>query len=333
MLKRRTTDTARRPAATSTKSTAKTAAKSPAKSAPKSPAKSAAKSPAKSAPKSAAKSAPKGAPRAGRPARDNGRAPSVPVPSSPAGYHPTVFITGRTEKKAEALARQILDDVIDSGLAPGSVLPAEATMLAQYRVGRTTLREAQRILEVHGLLDIRSGPGGGPVVTSATGRDYGRMSSLYYRAAGVRLHHLMEARTVMEPVTARLAAEHHTAEGIDRLAQLIGDLERKPESGDNRAFLSASREFHDVVTAISGNPIIDLFSQGLVNMFTDRMVGFVYPPDQRDEVNRQHIAIGRAILRGNGASAERLMREHMEEYNRHAWDGWSGSLNEVIAWR
>jgi DNA-binding FadR family transcriptional regulator len=305
VLKRRTTEPVRRSSAGSTKS----AAKSPAKSAAKS------------------------APRAGRPARDNGPLPDLPPTVTPAGYHPTVFITGRTEKKAEALARQILDDVIDSGLAPGSVLPAEATMLAQYRVGRTTLREAQRILEVHGLLDIRSGPGGGPVVTSATGRDYGRMSSLYYRAAGVRLHHLLEARMVMEPVAARLAADHHTAEGIERLARLVGDLERKPESGDNRAFLAASREFHDVVTEISGNPIIDLFAQGLVNMFTDRMVGFVYPPDQRDEVNRQHIAIGKAILRGNAAAAERLMREHMEEYNRHAWDGWSGSLNEVIAWR
>jgi GntR family transcriptional regulator, transcriptional repressor for pyruvate dehydrogenase complex len=223
--------------------------------------------------------------------------------------------------------------VIDSGLAPGAVLPAEAAMLAQYRVGRTTLREAQRILEVHGLLDIRSGPGGGPVVTAASGRDYGRMSSLYYRAAGVRLHHLMEARQAMEPLAARFAAEHHTDEGLARLKQLVADLESKPESGDNRAFLQASRDFHDVVNGISGNPIIDLFSQALVDMFIDRMVGFVYPPDQRDEVNRHHIAIGKAILRGNGALAERLMREHMEEYNRHAWEGWSGSLNEVIAWR
>jgi GntR family transcriptional repressor for pyruvate dehydrogenase complex len=248
-------------------------------------------------------------------------------------YRPTVFVSGRTEKKAETLARQILDDVIDSGLEAGAVLPPEATMLAQYRVGRTTLREAQRILEVHGLLDIRSGPGGGPVVTAASGRDYGRMSSLYYRAAGVRLHHLMEARNVMEPVAARLAAEHQTEEGIAKLRQLIAELERKPETGDNRAFLTASREFHDVVTGISGNPILDLFDQGLVSMFTDRMVGFVYPPNQRDEVNRQHIAIGRAILKGNGTLAERLMREHMDEYNRYAWEGWSGSLNEVIAWR
>jgi GntR family transcriptional repressor for pyruvate dehydrogenase complex len=248
------------------------------------------------------------------------------------GYHPTVFLTGRTEKKAEALARQILDDVLNSGLQPGAVLPPEATMLAQYRVGRTTLREAQRILEVHGLLDIRSGPGGGPVVTAATGRDYGRMSSLFYRAAGVRLHHLLEARNLMESVSARLAAEHRDKEGLDKLREVISQLEKGPEE-DNRAFLQASREFHDVINVISGNPIIDLFARGLVDMFVDRMVGLVYPPDQRDEVTKQHIAIGKAVLKGNGALAEKLMREHMAEYSQHAWDGWSGSLNEVISWR
>jgi DNA-binding FadR family transcriptional regulator len=276
-------------------------------------------------------------PRKSSSAKNGKAAEAAPQPEfqpspQPAGYHPTVFLSGRTEKKAEALARQILDDVIDSGLKPGAVLPPEATMLAQYRVGRTTLREAQRILEVQGLLDIRSGPGGGPVVTTASGRDYGRMSSLYYRAAGVRLHHLMEARMVMEPVAARLAAEHHTEDGVARLRKLVTDLEHHDED-DNRAFLQASREFHDAVNGMSGNPIIDLFSQALVDMFIDRMVGFVYPSDQRAGVNPQHIAIGKAILRGNGALAERLMREHMEQYNRFAWDGWSGSLNEVIAWR
>ena len=48
----------------------------------------------------------------------------------------------------------------------------KAAMLDRYGVGRPTLREALRILEVHGLLVIRAGPGGGPVVTAASSRDY-----------------------------------------------------------------------------------------------------------------------------------------------------------------
>jgi DNA-binding FadR family transcriptional regulator len=258
------------------------------------------------------------------------------------GYRPTVFVGGRSEKKSEMLARQILDDAIDEGQEPGAMLPPEAAMLDRYGVGRPTLREALRILEVHGLLVIRSGPGGGPIVTAASSRDYGRMSSLYYRAAGVRVRDLLEARLVMEPIAARLAAEHHTEEGVARLRHLVADLEKwaATRSGeaplvgkDNRAFLQASRTFHDVVNGISGNPILDFFSQALVDMFTERMAGVIYPPDQRDRANRQHIAIAGAILRGNGSAAERLMREHMAEFRNYSWESWSGGLNELVAWR
>src|SRR5581483_8404116 len=93
----------------------------------------------------------------------------------------------RTEKKSEGLARRILADVLQRRLPPGTVLPSEAEMLRQYDVGRTTLREALRILEVQGLLTIRPGPGGGPVIAAAGSRGYARASSLYFQAGGVRL--------------------------------------------------------------------------------------------------------------------------------------------------
>jgi DNA-binding FadR family transcriptional regulator len=281
-----------------------------------------------------------GAGTSSSPGTDSGSSAPLRTPLDD-GYRPTVLLGGRSEKKAEILARQILDDVIEGGQEPGTMLDPEAAMIERYRVGRTTLREALRILEVHGLLVIRSGPRGGPIVTAASSRDFGRMSSLYYRAAGVRVRDLLEARLVMEPIAARLAAEHHTEEGGARLRQVLADLEswpstptdKTPVREDNRPFLQASRTFHDLVNAISGNPIIDLFSQALVDMFTERMVGVVYPPDQRHHANHQHIAIAKAILRGHGPLAERLMREHMIEYRSYSWESWSGGLNEVIAWR
>ncbi len=252
---------------------------------------------------------------------------------APPGYRPTVFVANRIEKKAEVLARQILDDVLAAGLEPGAVLPNEAAMLAQYGVGRITLREALRILEVHGLVTIRSGSSGGPVVTGANSRDYGRMSSLFFRASGVRLRDLMQARLVMETVSARLAAEHQDPEGIRRLRALVADLEGGANVEDSPVFFRTSREFHDIINAMTGNPIIDLMSSALVHMLSDRMAGFVYPVEQRTEANAQHLAIAKAILRGNAPLAERLMREHMLEYQGYAWEGWSGALNEVISWR
>ena len=67
----------------------------------------------------------------------------------------------RNEKIAESVARQILRDIQLQGLAPGSMLPPESAMLERFDIGRGSLREALRILEVNGLITIKTGPGGG----------------------------------------------------------------------------------------------------------------------------------------------------------------------------
>jgi len=253
---------------------------------------------------------------------------------APADYRPTVFLPGRPEKKAEILARQILDDVLSNGLPVGTSLPNELAMMAHYGVGRITIREALRILEVLGLLSIRSGSSGGPVVAEVTSRDYGRMSALFFRAAGARLADLLEARSYIEGTAARLAAERRDATSVERLRRLVDQM-NSPSSGDdqNTAFLQISREFHEIVSSMSGNLILDMMSSALVNMVVDRLAGFVYPIEKRSEVNEHHLAIARAILRGNGVAAERLMLDHMTEYRKYAFQGWSGALSQVITWR
>src|SRR5262249_24621916 len=218
-------------------------------------------------------------------------------PPPPPGHRPTVSILGRTEKTAERLARQILDETLAQGLPPGAPLPNEAAMLAHYGVGRITLREALRILEVQGLLTIRPGPSGGPIVAHADSRDYGRMSSLFFRAAGVRLVDLMEARNLMEVTSARLAAQRRDAEGVERLRTVLKTLESGQHEADSETFLAVSREFHDVVNSMSGNVIMDLMSSSLVHMVLDRMVGFAYPASRRAELTSEHIAIAKAIIR------------------------------------
>src|SRR5689334_20839210 len=74
----------------------------------------------------------------------------------------------RRPKTSETIAQQILGDMVAEDTQPGTSLPAEATMMARYGAGRGSVREALRILEVHGLLTIKTGPGGGPVLNEVT---------------------------------------------------------------------------------------------------------------------------------------------------------------------
>src|SRR5215211_3941173 len=83
--------------------------------------------------------------------------------------------TPRAEKVSEVVARSIVQDIAARRLPPGTMLPSESVMLDRYRVGRASLREGLRILEIQGLITIKPGPGGGPMVATASSHDFGRM--------------------------------------------------------------------------------------------------------------------------------------------------------------
>jgi DNA-binding FadR family transcriptional regulator len=239
----------------------------------------------------------------------------------------------RSEKKSKAVARQIVDDVLSRGLRPGTVLASEAAMLRDYAVGRPTLREALRILEVHGMLEIRPGPGGGPILAGAGSRGYARTSSLFFQMSGVRLLDVMDARLTVEPMMARLAAErcHRDEQAADGFRRLLGELQHTVLSS-RTAFAQTSRAFHAAVAALAGSPALSLFCRALDDVFTERMERFVYPARRRADGAARQAAIGKAILRGNAAAAERLMREHMLEYNQRAVEARSGGVRSVVAW-
>src|SRR5689334_15968735 len=112
----------------------------------------------------------------------------------------------RGEKVYESVARDIVRRIRTGPIAPGSSLPSEAQLLNELHVGRASLREALRLLEINGVVKVKPGPGGGPVVNQVDTRAFGRMATLYFHLGGTTLHELMEARLAIEPLMARLAA-------------------------------------------------------------------------------------------------------------------------------
>lgn len=233
----------------------------------------------------------------------------------------------RVGKVAEKVAREIARRIGAEKLQPGTQLESESQMLAKYGIARASLREALRILEVHGLVTIKAGPGGGPVVAGVSTRDFGRMSTLYFQAGTMTFRELIEARLVMEPVMARLAAERSDPALIEKLLALSTTLE------SDAAYLHTSAEFHRLVASMSDNRILNLFSHSLEDIFHDRVSGMLFPLSRREKVVAVHAAIARAIARGEAAKAERLMRDHMLEYAKYVERRHPALMDEVVDWR
>ena len=232
----------------------------------------------------------------------------------------------RGTKIAEAIAQDILTRICESGLETGSQLPSEPQMLADYGVGRGSLREALRILEIHGIIKIKSGPGGGPVVTGATTKDFGRMATLFFQASGITFRELMDARLVLEPAIARLAAQRTQKDKREEL------LEAQTSTESDEAYLKTSADFHRQIASMSGNRILDLISHAIEDIFHERVVGMLFPPERRGDVVAAHDAIARAIADGDADTAEQAMRDHMAEYARFVEARYPALVDEVVAW-
>jgi len=232
----------------------------------------------------------------------------------------------RGSKIAEAVARDLLTRICEGGLVAGSQLPSEAQMLADYDIGRASLREALRILEVHGIIKIKAGPGGGPIVVGTSTNDFGRMMTLFLQAGGMTFREVIDARLILEPIMARLAAERCRSEMLGKLQ------ESKTETDTDQTYLSSSKEFHRLLASMSDNRILNLVSHAMEDIFHDRVSGMLFPPEKRSDVVDAHDGIAEAIAAGDGDRAEKLMREHMEDYARYVAERHPSLIDEIVVW-
>lgn len=243
-----------------------------------------------------------------------------------------ISMVERGQKVAERVARQIVRDIVRRKLLPEQKLPPEADMISEYRVGRASLREGLRILEVHGLITIKSGPGGGPVVAAVDPGSFGRSSALYFQRDQATIHELVDARLTMEPEMARLAADRLNEESIQRMNTHL-DEARKVDLDDEIEYLRIGTDFHSLVAELSGNRVLSLFSRSLHSLFRDQVRSVALAtPDTRASTVSEHAEIAQAILDGDGVKAEELMREHMHAFTEGVWHADPQIANRVIDW-
>jgi GntR family transcriptional repressor for pyruvate dehydrogenase complex len=244
--------------------------------------------------------------------------------------------TRRTEKISEVIAREIVND--SRGLPPGTMLPSEAKLLEKYGVGRGTIREALRLLEVNGLIVMRSGPGGGPMVSEVDSADVAKTLSLYFQLAGATYRDTLDARLLLEPVVAGTVARERRPEHIKALEDY---LERsRPADAATEGLLPQDEravEFHALLMDMAGNPVISLLARSLQDLLIDRWSAsgerFHHGPDFAtvDDMD-VHDLIARAIVEGRSADAESLMREHMVEFVRYQREHDPRRLEQPVQW-
>lgn len=236
----------------------------------------------------------------------------------------------RSDKVAVSVAREIVRDI--AGLERGAMLPSESSMLDSYAVSRGSLREALRILEVQGLITIKPGPGGGPVLVGPESASLGKTQTLFFHLLGARYCDLLNAQAVLEPTIARLAATNSDRSRMT-LVQHFVDIDLVG-SDDPKLYHSFALGFHSTLIAACGNPILTLLAQSVRDITLSKIDGQVFSADgERQEIIDAHSRIAKAVLTGNGALAEALMADHMHIYCERIMTRKAGLVDEVVDWQ
>ncbi|MGE0065959.1 MAG: FadR/GntR family transcriptional regulator, partial [Solirubrobacterales bacterium] len=173
------------------------------------------------------------------------------------------------------------------------------------------LREALRVLEAEGLITVRPGAKGGPIVAEPDPDRLTRLLTLLLIAWGATLRDVYDARIAFEPLTARKAAE---AAGAEEIAEMRRSVDALDEALDDEAtVIKENQRFHGLIGKASGNPVLVAFSMSLVSIFDGYAMGTHFDARARLEVVKFHTAIVEAIGAGDPDAAEKATLAHIED--------------------
>ncbi|BBG02575.1 hypothetical protein PSA01_16630 [Pseudonocardia saturnea] len=209
-------------------------------------------------------------------------------------------------KQSEIVARQLSRQIIADGLAEGARLPPEKTMIEEYRVGRSTLREALRLLESRGVLTIKTGREGGPVVRHPRPSDLGESMDLVLRFNRVAPEQISAAERALFPRLVRIAAGQVTTVELAAMRECLDRMDLYVEQIP--VFEEECRRFHAILLGSAQNPVLAMLLSTL-NSVLDGVRADRAPTGGRDlradrvEVTRLHHRLYDAVERGDADAA------------------------------
>ncbi len=220
--------------------------------------------------------------------------------------------TVRANTLASGIARDIEADIVRRGWATGESLGSEHALQQRFGVSRSVLREAIRLVEHHQVARMRRGPGGGLITCEPDAGPATRAVVIYLEYLDTTLGDLLNARLVLEPLAAALAAERIDEAGIARLRGVLRAEEQW------RPGLPAPRdEFHIALAEQSKNPVLQLFIDILMRLTTryalqSRTDSATEAVEAVDHMHIDHSRVVAAVTAGDSARAKTLTERHVE---------------------
>lgn len=209
----------------------------------------------------------------------------------------------------QSLTKQLMNAIIsriESGeLATGAKLPPEAELAESFHVSRNSLRGALKTLDTFGIIESLHGQG--TFVSQNAIQRIPNIEVLHLLSDNDDLQSLLDARLVLEPGIARLAATRRTDKDIDKLSESLETF-----VSDSHGL---SAMFHTRVSEAANSPVL----HGYLQTIFQKIIHTPYPllqekllPELRDDEVREHREILEAIIDRDENEAQELMYMHLK---------------------
>lgn len=231
----------------------------------------------------------------------------------------------KTERISVRVAQQIVDLIREGVYKVSDKLPPEAELAKQMGVSRPSVREALSALAAVGL--VKAKPGSGNFVRNGliSAKEIGDQAILILESEASCLE-IMEARQLLEPPIASLAAQKRTERDIERLKAIRVEMDALAGQGDFCPYLDSDKRFHLALIEVAGNllllnvvsPLINTMDQKLYREFTQNY--YLKDRLELETVSALHGGILEAVITQDSQLAAARMQEHWRKM-REAEEG------------
>ncbi|WP_300058795.1 FadR/GntR family transcriptional regulator [uncultured Roseobacter sp.] len=234
---------------------------------------------------------------------------------SPTSSHATTRAPRRS--RPVRVADEIKQWVVEQDLKRGDRLPGEPEMIERFGMAKGTIREAMRILEAQGLIETRTGPGGGSFVGEVSVERARALLGNYFYFKNLTIADIYQVRRVLEPELAASLAGQLSRAQLAELEDLAEQFPAPPQSAEEeRAHHIGSLEVHARLASFAQNELLGFLIGFMSQILSDLTIyrRLYNPPNtelwRKGRECHQRLLV--ALRDGAPEDARQIMAEHMQ---------------------
>jgi len=218
----------------------------------------------------------------------------------------------RTHKISDQIIEQIRNAILSGRFKPGDKVASEKELMSEFGVSKATLREALRVLEGMGLVEIKKGITGGVFIAEVDMKTtiHGIINFLHFKTVSIK--DITMIRYLLEPPVAQIAALRIQPEDIVRLESMI-----KEDPATPHTIVSREIGFHRYLVRMTENPILILVMDFIDNILNDIKFQLDLGNEFYHKVAEAHQAILDCLKQKDGIGARREIVHDLLEVGNH----------------